>query len=177
MTNAPIPCAHCGTNFMRRDLNPDAPKLCNNCEYNNKQKEQNRINNKEKNASEIQFLFTCDRKTQIEIEEYCMNEGISISQYFIRLHQAYQHTGVMRFCGEEAFEKLKKMTENFHGKLEWLPDDLKGVHEQFESMAHEGEPSLKVEIPMSVVEQEKKDVQGFGKGKYKLEHKTKKAKK
>lgn len=171
MTNPPVPCAHCGTNFMRRDLNPDAPKLCNNCEYNNRQREQNRINNKEKSNSQIQLLITCDRSTQIEVEEICMNQGLSISEYFIRMHKIYAIPFIVKPETEEGFEKLKKMTENFHGKLEWLPDDMKEIHEQFEgTVVFENPPSFEMKISQSAIDQEKKDREGFGEGKYKMEH-------
>lgn len=80
----PIPCAHCGTNFMRHNIDPEAPRLCNNCEL--KEKNKPRGN---KDMSDVNILFNCDRKTQIEIEEHCTNVGISISQYLNGLHRQH----------------------------------------------------------------------------------------
>jgi len=78
----PIPCAHCGTNFMRHDLNPEAPKLCNNCDHKEKSKPK-----KEIKMTDAKILIDCSRKMQIEVEEYCTNVGITISQYFTDLHR------------------------------------------------------------------------------------------
>ena len=36
--------------------------------------------------SDIQIMIECDKQTQIEIEELCLNRGISYSQYFLELH-------------------------------------------------------------------------------------------
>jgi len=80
---SPIPCAHCGTNFMRRDLDPEAAKICNNCTV----REQTRISNQgKKDMSKVQLLIEVDRPTQIEIEEICLNEGVSLSEYVLKLH-------------------------------------------------------------------------------------------
>ena len=89
MTNpVPIPCAHCGTNFMRHDLSYEAPKLCNNCSHRESQK-----NKEVKNMCDITILIECDRQTQIEIEEICVNEGISFSKYFLDLHKLNTQNG------------------------------------------------------------------------------------
>ena len=80
---SPIPCAHCGTNFMRRDLDPEAAKICNNCSI----RDQARISNQgKKDMSKVQLLIEVDRPTQIEIEEICLNEGVSLSEYVLNLH-------------------------------------------------------------------------------------------
>lgn len=81
----PIPCAHCGNNFMRHDLDPEAPKLCNNCLI----RENIRTKKKDDNTMDsIDILVKCPREIQNEIEEICINEGISFSQYFLNLHEA-----------------------------------------------------------------------------------------
>ena len=74
---APVPCSHCGFNFMRRDLSPTAKKLCNNCLLKIKKGEK---------LSDITIRIECDKQTQIDIEEICLNNGIDFSQYFLRLH-------------------------------------------------------------------------------------------
>lgn len=81
----PIPCMNCGINFMRQDINPEAPRLCNNCKK-----------PKVKNMSDIQIIIECDRQTQIEIEEICINKGINFSQYFIDLHKNH------KFCSKNS---------------------------------------------------------------------------
>ena len=86
---APIPCAHCGTNFMRRDLDPDAPKLCNTCVI----KDQQRNPKGEQKMANVNLLIECDRATQIEIEELCTNRGLSLSGYLIGLHNSTQGKG------------------------------------------------------------------------------------
>lgn len=81
----PIPCAHCGNNFMRHNLDPEAPKLCNNCSL----RETLRTKKKDDSTMDtIDILVKCPREIQNEIEELCINEGISFSQYFLNLHEA-----------------------------------------------------------------------------------------
>lgn len=82
----PIPCAHCGFNFMRQNLDPDSPKLCNNCIL----REKKRTIKKEEIMTTIDILITCPRQDQIEIEEYCINEGIDFTKYFLSLHYAFR---------------------------------------------------------------------------------------
>ena len=71
----PIPCSKCGINFMKQDQNPEIPNICNNC-----------IKPEKKPVDEVNILITCPRKIQIEIEEACINQGVSFSQYFLALH-------------------------------------------------------------------------------------------
>jgi hypothetical protein len=83
---APIPCAHCGTNFMRHSIDPEAPKLCNNCIVREKQ----RPKLKGEDMSKAKILIEVDKQTQVDVEEYCMNAGISLSAYFNNLHKEFQ---------------------------------------------------------------------------------------
>jgi hypothetical protein len=82
MHPSPIPCAQCGVNFMRHNLDPEIPKLCNTCDY--------RTNiNKQKGEipmSTIKMNVEFDQKISAQIEEICINEGITISEYFLRMH-------------------------------------------------------------------------------------------
>jgi hypothetical protein len=74
---------------MRHNIDPEAPKLCNNCSL----KEERKKNQMEKDNSKsgkAKMLIECDHKMQIEIEEYCINHGVSISNYFVGLHRAHQ---------------------------------------------------------------------------------------
>ena len=79
----PIPCAHCGVNFMRHNLSPDYPKICNSCMLKEKQHKKGNV----ENMNMVKLLVEVDRQTQVEIEEICINEGISLSLYFLMLHQ------------------------------------------------------------------------------------------
>lgn len=99
---APIPCAHCGTNFMRRSIDPDAPKLCNNCEVKELNKKQSKGETK---MESVKLLIECPRKSQIEIEEHCTRQGLSISTYLIGLHDAH-----MQFVSELDVEEPKAPT-------------------------------------------------------------------
>ena len=83
----PIPCGHCGGNFMRPTIDPEAPKLCNNCLI----REEKRQIVKEDTMSRVDILIKCSQQDQIEIEEYCINEGIDFSRYFLELHYANQN--------------------------------------------------------------------------------------
>ena len=65
----PIPCTNCGNNFMRRDLNPDAPRLCNNC-----------YKPKEKDMTKLRLILNIDKDVHINIEEECLNLGINYNQ-------------------------------------------------------------------------------------------------
>lgn len=40
----------------------------------------------------IEILIKCPRDIQIEIEEYCINQGVDFSKYFLKLHDIYKKT-------------------------------------------------------------------------------------
>jgi hypothetical protein len=82
---APVPCAQCGNLFMRQDLTLDKPRLCNNCEYGSMKKLGTKLV-PVPDSNKMTLAIVCDRQMAIEIEEICMNEGISIDKYFERLH-------------------------------------------------------------------------------------------
>jgi hypothetical protein len=107
----PIPCAHCGNNFMRHNLNPELPRLCNNCEI----REEKR-NPKEKKMETIDIVLTVPREDHIAIEEHCINHGIDFSKYFLELHKA-----------NTIFEReSKRLSENSqNGKSEEIQDEQK----------------------------------------------------
>jgi hypothetical protein len=56
-----------------------------NCCINSYFKKQN--NKEEKKMSEVQILITFPGEEHIKIEEICMNEGLSFSDYFLALHK------------------------------------------------------------------------------------------
>lgn len=80
----PIPCSHCGGNFMRPTPDPEAPKLCNNCLL---REEKRNPTKKENMESTIDIKISCPISMHNEIEEYCINNGISLTNYFIDLHK------------------------------------------------------------------------------------------
>lgn len=40
--------------------------------------------------SDINVILSVTREQQVAIEEYCINSGLSISQYFLGLHNKFQ---------------------------------------------------------------------------------------
>lgn len=83
----PIPCMHCGVNFMRTTTEPDGIKLCNNCTV----KENLRNPPKEdKMENTVEILIKCSREEQIEIEEICITQSKDFSRYFLELHHGSQ---------------------------------------------------------------------------------------
>jgi len=80
----PIPCSHCGYNFMRQTLDPEVPTLCNNCSL----KEELRNPKKEKRMETVDILIKCQKQVQNEIEEICINRGVSFTKYFLDLHES-----------------------------------------------------------------------------------------
>jgi len=73
----PVPCQNCGTLFMKHNPNDPESKNCNNC-----------VKKGEKAMTGVQMLITVSPKEQVEIEEYCVNAGVSISDYFLDLHRS-----------------------------------------------------------------------------------------
>jgi hypothetical protein len=84
----PIPCSHCGSNFMRPTLDPDAPKLCNNCLV---REEKRNPKKKEIMEKTIDIKIQCSVETYNRIEEYCVNRGMDMTEYFLLAHEQYQN--------------------------------------------------------------------------------------
>ena len=84
---SPIPCAHCGANFMRPTPDPEAPKLCNNCLV---REEKRNPTKKEPMEQTIDIKITCPIKIHNEIEEHCINNGITLSKYLLSLHETFK---------------------------------------------------------------------------------------
>ena len=82
----PVPCSHCGNNFMRPTIDPEAPKLCNNCSV----REEKRNPKKVDKMTKIGILIQCPQDVHVEIEELCINRGIDLTKYFLDLHHASQ---------------------------------------------------------------------------------------
>lgn len=84
----PIPCAHCGLNFMRKTPDPEAHKLCNNCSL--REEKRNPKSKNEEKMTTVNVTITCPAKDYVAIEEHCINEGIDFSRYFLELHYGSQ---------------------------------------------------------------------------------------
>jgi len=67
---------------MRRDLEPDAPRVCHSCIT----KEKQRKKPKEISMNTMQFIVKCTQEEHAHIEETCMNQGKNYNEYFIGLH-------------------------------------------------------------------------------------------
>ena len=80
----PIPCAHCGINFMRSNPDPEIPKICNNCLI----KEQIRKPKPEEKLKTIKIIIECPQRIHAEIEETCMNLGINYTEFFLMCYKS-----------------------------------------------------------------------------------------
>jgi hypothetical protein len=78
----PIPCAHCGTLFMRKDNKESSPKICNSCINKERHKNQNK-----EDINMMKILIECTPVQHAKIEEICLNEGKNFSEYFLSLHE------------------------------------------------------------------------------------------
>jgi hypothetical protein len=104
---------------MKQDQNPETPNVCNNC-----------VKPEKKPVDEISILIKCDTATQKMIEEICINEGISFSEYFLGLHNGHweipknskAETHVVYPAPDLGFSKAN-LPEGF-GKVN-LPEDAK----------------------------------------------------
>ena len=102
----PIPCAHCGNNFMKHTNDPEL-KLCNNCTV--RENLRSPKGTKMDSSNIVEILIRFPKQTQIEVEEICINEGISFSEYFLNLHNAntYQaHPTEILFDSRSQGEKI-----------------------------------------------------------------------
>lgn len=94
---SPLPCSHCGNNFMRHTSEFETEKLCNNCFI----REESRKIKKEEKMDVTNILITVPSQMQKDIEEICIKEGLSFGEFFISLYETYQNV-------EEVVENLKK---------------------------------------------------------------------
>lgn len=111
----PIPCAHCGVNFMRTTTDAEAPKLCNNCLL----REQQKPRKEAPMENIVDILIKCPRQDQIEIEEICINQGIDFTRYFLELH----------YGSQAAIQEMKRLTAEhkptFKEKIEEVKEEQK----------------------------------------------------
>lgn len=115
----PIPCAHCGVNFMRGNLDPDAPKLCNNCLV---REEKRSTPKKEDNMSTIDIVIRCPREDQIKIEEYCINHGMDFTRYFLELH--YGSQAIVETLKEQAQEDTSTHYDTLEARNKVSPNKV-----------------------------------------------------
>lgn len=69
---------------MRPIPDPLAPKLCNNCLV---REEKRNPPKKESMEDIINIQIKCPLAIHNEIEEYCINNGMTLSKYFLSLHE------------------------------------------------------------------------------------------
>ena len=98
---SPIPCHHCGYNFMRSSMNPEEPRLCNNCSVRENLRSPNQGIKMEE--STIDILIKCPTHIHKQIEEDCLSNGKSYSQYFLDLHylNSIAYTRVEEKCSSD----------------------------------------------------------------------------
>lgn len=101
---SPLPCAHCSMNFMRTNLDPDAPKLCNNCIV----REELRNPKKGEQMETVEILIKCPKEIHAQIEEFCMSRGKDYSKYFLNLHKEFTKTLVEEPKEEVLEESISK---------------------------------------------------------------------
>lgn len=112
----PIPCSHCGTQFMRTNQDFENEKLCNNCFV----KENLRNTKKENSMNDaVEILIKCSREEQIEVEEICISQSKDFSRYFLELHHASQ----------AAIEEMRKLSDHprpiLMGQMEEIKEESK----------------------------------------------------
>lgn len=96
----PLNCMNCGTLFMRHGPLDKDRKHCNNCEK------------KEAKMSGAKILIEVSHAQQVQIEELWMNEGLSMSEYFMRLHEANTQKGCT--VKQEEDQKKYKVKDKKH---------------------------------------------------------------
>jgi hypothetical protein len=98
---SPIPCANCGTNFMRQDKKPEAPRLCNSC-----------LRPTAKKPDGITILIELDKKTYAEIEEKAISLNKSFGEYFVDLHrESDSHKASLEILNKHFDKPEKKYKE------------------------------------------------------------------
>ena len=109
----PIPCNHCGNNFMRHTLDIEAPRLCNNCSV----REEKRNPTQTETMTTVDILIKCPRQDQIDIEEICINQGINFSRYFLELHYGSQSAvAAIKECQKEMKEECENTVPKHNQK-------------------------------------------------------------
>lgn len=100
---SPVPCSHCGYNFMRQSTDLDRPRLCNNCDIRDKI----RYPKEEKKMETVDVIVKCPKSFYNAIEESCINKGLSPSDYFMSLYFAEIGRGEVTSCLPEPEDKSK----------------------------------------------------------------------
>lgn len=72
--------------------------------------------------SEINIVIKANRRQQIEIEEYCINEGLSFSQYFMKLHEERKNraSGLMTYVKHtnDTTQRMEELKQKYDTKNE-----------------------------------------------------------
>lgn len=96
----PKNCLNCGFLFMPHNPKIDI-KYCNNCISKYEKKE-------EKKSVETKMLITLTSRQAIEIEEICINDGITISEYFSKLHESTKPLNENEYEEKKTTKKKEK---------------------------------------------------------------------
>lgn len=102
----PVPCRHCGYNFMK-DIN-DTEGLCNNCIL---AQERRNPTKGEKPMDTINITFKCPKDVYAKFEEFCLREGKDISVFLTELvlaQMGVKNTAVEALPKEEPQPQHKK---------------------------------------------------------------------
>ena len=84
---SPVPCHHCGYHFMRSSVDPEEPRLCNNCIV--REDLRNPKKGSQMLEDTINILIKCPKDIHKDVEEHCINKGIDLTRYFLNLHRFY----------------------------------------------------------------------------------------
>lgn len=79
---SPIPCAHCGRQYMQ-STDSNLLKLCNNCAL----REEKKNPKGSQKMETVTILIQCPKDLQKKIEGVCIERGVNFTQYFIDLHE------------------------------------------------------------------------------------------
>jgi hypothetical protein len=71
---------------MRHTLSQYSNKLCHNCLLREEKRNPKKEENMQDESDTVQILLKFPREIQIEIEEFCIENGIDFSQYFLKLY-------------------------------------------------------------------------------------------
>lgn len=100
----PTVCNWCGHQYMPHTIDPNAPKLCNNCI--NRQPNTTKKRDTFMSDETVIILINCPKKAHEDIEEFCMRNGVDLTTFFMNLYNnSFSKTKVVE--QEEEVEEKK----------------------------------------------------------------------
>lgn len=91
--------------------------------------------------NEISLMITVTREQQVSVEEHCINAGLSISAYFMALHEQFQ-----RYVKEDIPTSTKWISKEEAKKL--FPDSHKEKDKQEDMLTVNDGLDIKEEEPI-----------------------------